>query len=50
MNSQPSLEITNRRQNDFYFAGQTPTQYRGAFWSYVLGSHVEQYVRICFLN
>ncbi|KAG4073830.1 hypothetical protein HA402_014035 [Bradysia odoriphaga] len=23
--------------------GQTPTQYRGAFWSYVLGSHVEQY-------
>lgn len=25
--------------------GQTPTQYRGAFWSYVLGSHVEQHVR-----
>lgn len=26
--------------------GQTPTQYRGAFWSYVLGSHVAQYVNI----
>lgn len=25
--------------------GQTPTQYRGIFWSYVLGSHVESYVR-----